>query len=385
MAEDLLGRIYELSSERHITGRRKIKLILHEIFPSPSTWQTNGISWDENYTRQNLGSVTNMSICVEFLDDERSLPYGHGLTDIRDNMPFMEDATVVGHCEKAYIDDIEVEGVKKRVLVAEGYIDEMRYPRFVAWLSEKMADGSVKGSVEIVGHSENENRIIYDGGWKETGRVPQIYDYSGYAILGIKPADDSAIIVELNNKNEKNKEDKQMDDKLMSQFVDLVKSSVTQTITELNNKSGEYEGQISELNGQLTAKDAKIAELNAALEAANATIAEKEQAITAQTTELNSLKDANAALEKDKKLAELNFVLAGFTAEEQALAQAEIDAFKADPTSVELNSITNKICVELVRKSKETHTNEQNSAGSAPDIFGGVADPQSDGDADIYG
>ena len=165
-----------------------------------------------------------------------------------------------------------------------------------------------------------------------------------------------------------------MDDKLMSQFVDLVKSSVTQTITELNNKSGEYEGQISELNGQLTAKDAKIAELNAALEAANATIAEKEQAITAQTTELNSLKDANAALEKDKKLAELNSVLAGFTAEEQALAQAEIDAFKADPTSV-----------ELVRKSKETHTNEQNSAGSAPDIFGGVADPQSDGDADIYG
>ena len=300
-------------------------------------------------------------------------------------MPFMEDATVVGHCEKAYIDDIEVEGVKKRVLVAEGYIDEMRYPKFVAWLSEKMADGSVKGSVEIVGHSENENRIIYDGGWKETGRVPQIYDYSGYAILGIKPADDSAIIVELNNKNEKNKEDKQMDDKLMSQFVDLVKSSVTQTITELNNKSGEYEGQISELNGQLTAKDAKIAELNAALEAANATIAEKEQAITAQTTELNSLKDANAALEKDKKLAELNSVLAGFTAEEQALAQAEIDAFKADPTSVELNSITNKICVELVRKSKETHTNEQNSAGSAPDIFGGVADPQSDGDADIYG
>ena len=53
------------------------------------------------------------------------------------------------------------------------------------------------------------------------------------------------------------------------------------------------------------------------------------------------------------------------------MAYAEIDAFKADPTSVELNSITNKICVELVRKSKETHTNEQNSAGSAPDIFGG--------------
>lgn len=386
MAENLLsGRISELSSERHITGRRKIKLILHEIFPSREMWQTNGISWDEAYTMQNLGSVANMSICVEFLDDERSLPYGHGLTEIRDNMPLMEDATVVGHCEKAYIDDIEVDGEKKRVLVAEGYIDEMRYPKFVAWLSEKMAAGDVKGSVEIVGHSENDNRIIYDGGWKETGRVPQIYDYSGYAILGIKPADDTAIIVELNNKSEKNKEDKHMDEKLMSQFVELVKNSVTQTITELNNKSGEYEGQISELNGQLADKDAKIAELNAALATAQATIAEKEQAITAQTTELNSLKEANTALEKEKKLAELNSALAGFTAEEQALAQAEIDAFKADPTSVELNSITSKICVELVRKSKENHTNEQNSAGAAPEIFGGVADPQDNGDADIYG
>ncbi|MCM1220759.1 MAG: hypothetical protein NC548_40340, partial [Lachnospiraceae bacterium] len=162
--------------------------------------------------------------------------------------------------------------------------------------------------------------------------------------------------------------------------------SVTQTITELNNKSGEFEGQISELNSQLTEKDAKISELNAALEAANATIAEKDQALTTQTTELNSLKEANTALEKEKKLAELNSALAAFSAEEQALAQAEIDAFKADPTSVELNSITSKICVELVRKSKENHTNEQNNAkNNTPDIFGGVADPQSDGDSDIYG
>lgn len=380
----MIGRIFEISNERQIVGRRKIRLVLHEIYQSHDVWQTNGISWDEKYTEQNLDSVTNMSICVEFLNDDRRLPYGHGLTEIRDNMPLMENATVVGHCERAYIDDIEIDGEVKRVLVADGYIDEMRYPKFVAWLAEKLADGSVKGSVEIVGHPENENRIIYDGGWKEKGRIPEVYDYSGYAILGIRPADDTAIVMELNNKLQNDKEDTQMDEKLMGQFVELVKNSVSQTITELNNKSEDYESQITELNSQLATKDAEIAELNAKITAAEADAAEKAGTIETQTAELNSLKESNATLEKEKKLAELNSALAEFSPEEQALAQTEIDAFKADPTTVEINSITSKICVEMVRKNKELHTNEQNNANT-PDIFGGVNNPEDNGEVDIFG
>ena len=382
MSKDIVGRIYEVSSERHIAGRRKIKLILHEIYPSRDIWQTNGISWDETYTAQNIESVANMSLCVEFLTEERRLPYGHGLTEIRDNMPYLENATVVGHCEKGYITDVEIDGETKRVLVAEGYIDEMRYPKFVAWLQEKMLSDGVKGSVEIVGRSEYDNRIIYDGGWKENGRVPQIYDYSGYAILGIKPADDTAIVMELNNKSNDKQEDTIMDEKTLNQIADVVKASVNQTVTELNTKSEEYEGKISELNSQVAAKDQEIAELNEKLSAAQADSAAKDQTIEAQNTELNSLKEANAALEKEKKLAELNSALAEFSPEEQALAQAEIDAFKADPNSVELNSITSKICVEMVRKNKEARTNEQNSA---PDIFGGVNTPEDKGDVDIFG
>ena len=382
MSKDIVGRIYEVSSERHIAGRRKIKLILHEIYPSRDIWQTNGISWDETYTAQNIESVANMSLCVEFLTEERRLPYGHGLTEIRDNMPYLENATVVGHCEKGYISDVEIDGETKRVLVAEGYIDEMRYPKFVAWLQEKMLSDGVKGSVEIVGRSEYDNRIIYDGGWKENGRVPQIYDYSGYAILGIKPADDTAIVMELNNKSNDKQEDTIMDEKTLNQIADVVKASVNQTVTELNTKSEEYEGKISELNSQVAAKDQEIAELNEKLSAAQADSAAKDQTIEAQNTELNSLKEANAALEKEKKLAELNSALAEFSPEEQALAQAEIDAFKADPNSVELNSITSKICVEMVRKNKEARTNEQNSA---PDIFGGVNTPEDKGDVDIFG
>ena len=382
MSKEIAGRIFELSNDRKILGRRKIKLVLHEIFATHDRWQENGISWDETYTQQNLESVTNMSLCVEFLSEERRLPYGHGLTDIRDNMPLFEDATVVGHFDKGYITDIEFDGETKRVLVAEGYIDEMRYPKFVEWLQERMEQDGVKGSVEIVGRPENDNRIIYDGGWKEKGRIPQIYDYSGHCILGIKPADDAAIVMELNNKANNNKEDITMDEKAMSQFVDAVKDSVTQTITELNSKNAEYEGKISELNGQLADKDAEIAELNEKLSAAQADVAAKDQTIADQAAELNSLKETNATLEKDKKLAELNSALAEFTPEEQALAQAEIDAFKADPTSVELNSITSKICVEMVRKNKEAHTNEQNNA---PDIYGGVNDPGDVGDVDIFG
>lgn len=376
------GRIFELSNKRQITGRRKIKVVLHEIFSNHDEWQENGISWDETYTQQTIDSVSNMSLCVEFISEDRTLPYGHGLTEIAD-MPYMEDATVVGHFERGYIDDIEIDGVTKRVLVADGYVDEMRYPKFVAWLKDRLEHGTVKGSVEIVGRPENENRIIYDGGYKEKGRIPQIYDYSGYAILGIRPADDTAIVMELNNKSQEHKEETGMDEKMMSQAVELIKSSVTQTINELNNKSGEYEKKIAELNDAVAAKDAEIAELNEKLNTANASVAEKDQAIESQTNELNSLKEANAALEKEKKIAELNSALAEFSQEEQDLAKAEIEAFKADPMSVEINSITSKICVEMVRKNKETRTVELNN--SAPDIFGGVNSPEDDGDVDIFG
>lgn len=110
--------------------------------------------------------------------------------------------------------------------------------------------------------------------------------------------------------------------------------------------------------------------------------AAKDQTIADQTTELNELKETNAALAKEKKLAELNAALTEFSPEEQALAQAEIDAFKADPDTVEINSITSKICVEMVRKDKENRANRQTN--NSPDIFGGVTTVDDKGEVDIY-
>ena len=148
MSERAFAPIYEISSENKIAGRRPIKVVLHEIFPDNTRWQENGISWKEEYVQANLHSVVGMSIVAEFLTEDRDVPYNHGMTDVReeDKLPLFEDATMVGHFDKAYVDDVEIGGVTKRCLVAEGTLDEMRYPKFVAWLRENMADSVVKGS-----------------------------------------------------------------------------------------------------------------------------------------------------------------------------------------------------------------------------------------------
>lgn len=220
MSERTSSTIYEISSENRIAGRRPIKVVLHEIFPDNTRWQENGISWKEEYVRANLHSVIGMSIVAAFLTEDRDVPYDHGMTEVReeDRLPLFEDATMVGHFDKAYIGDVEIEGVTKRCLIAEGTLDEMRYPKFVAWLREHMAESTVKGSVEIVGKPEHDGYIIYSDGWKDEGRVPQDYDYSGYAILSVKPADEAAIVMELNNKKT-DKEDETMDEKTKNELM----------------------------------------------------------------------------------------------------------------------------------------------------------------------
>ena len=384
MYERIFAPIYEISSENKIVGRRPIKVVLHEVFPDDTQFQENGISWKEEYVLANLHSVVGMSIVVEFLTEDRDVPYGHGMTDIRDedNLPLFEDATMVGHFDKAYVDDVEIGGMMKRVLVAEGTLDEMRYPRFVAWLRENMTDSVVKGSVEIVGKPEHEGHIIYSGGWKDQGRVPQFYDYSGYAILGVKPADEAAIVMELNNKKS-NKEDQKMEEKLKELMAAV--TGISTGISESNSKWDEYwakvdglQAQITQLNADIKQKEAEIAQVHAdydkelaAREAAGLT-----EANAAKEAAEASLSEANAKiaeLESTAAVAELNTALAPYTEEQQAAAKDDIDAFKANPGSVEINSIIGKICTAMVQAARDNKTAEINSA-SQIDVFGMTED-----------
>ena len=392
MYERIFAPIYEISSENKIVGRRPIKVVLHEVFPDDTQFQENGISWKEEYVLANLHSVVGMSIVVEFLTEDRDVPYGHGMTDIRDedNLPLFEDATMVGHFDKAYVDDVEIGGMMKRVLVAEGTLDEMRYPRFVAWLRENMTDSVVKGSVEIVGKPEHEGHIIYSGGWKDQGRVPQFYDYSGYAILGVKPADEAAIVMELNNKKS-NKEDQKMEEKLKELMAAV--TGISTGISESNSKWDEYwakvdglQAQITQLNADIKQKEAEIAQLRADFEKANAAQAAAEAGLTeanaAKEAAEAGLAEANskiAALENESAIAELNAALAPYTEEQRAIAKEEIDAFNANPGSVEINTIVGKICTEMVRVSRENHISETNATNEI-DVFAITDSPKQEND-----
>ena len=381
---------YEVSSKCNIAGRRPIKVILHEIFTDDSQWQENGISWLEPYVEENLHSVIGMSIVAEFLTGDRDIPYGHGMTEVRtrDNLPLFEDATMVGHFDKAYVDSVEIDGVTKRVLVAEGTLDEMRYPKFVAWLREHMEESTIKGSVEIVGKAEHDGHIIYSGGWKDQGRVPQIYDYSGYAILSIKPADEAAIVMELNNKKQK-KEEIEMDEKLKNELMAVVSGAVS----ESNSKWDEYwakveakDAEIAQLQTDIKGKEAEIAQLRADFEKANAAQAAAEAGLTeanaAKEAAEAGLAEANskiAALENESAIAELNAALAPYTEEQRAIAKEEIDAFNANPGSVEINTIVGKICTEMVRVSRENHISETNATNEI-DVFAITDSPKQEND-----
>ena len=353
-------RFLEISQATNPNGRRKVKLALHEIYPDRTQWNRNGITYLEQYTRDNADSVKGMPLCAEFLDDDKDIPYGHGLTGHIKSMPVFEDSVQVGVCEDWSIEDIEIEGETHRCLCATGYINEGRYPKFVKWIEDQVANGeTLRGSVEFVGTKDNDGEIIYDGGWKEEGRVPMIYDYSGYCILSVKPSDPSAILIELNQfKN--NLEDVEMNEEI---------SSLESKVTELNAK-------IAELNTQIEEKDKEIEELNRKCNEANAEVAKKDEEVNSKVEELNSTiaeKDAELnEMKKANRVAELNQALSSFTDEEKNYAKEEIDAFNADPFSVEINQITTKIESTSYRKIREDQKNKNLEANSMKDEFDGI-------------
>lgn len=192
----------EISQAENPNGRRAVKVVLHEIHPNNQFYNENGITYLEQYTRDNAESVKHMPLCAEFMDENKDVPYGHGLTGNIENMPIFEDSVQVGHFYDWSIEDIEIDGEKKRCLCAMGYVNESRYPHFVKWLEDKIArNEAIHGSVEFVGTKENDGEIKYDGGWKEKGRIPMVYDYSGYCIISVRPSDASAVVLELEAAN----------------------------------------------------------------------------------------------------------------------------------------------------------------------------------------
>ena len=393
----------ELSNKQGKDGMRDIRIVLHEIYPEDtfsedgtgSKTNLNGLAWREKWVAANKDSVIDKSIRVEFLDDERIETWGHGATDIgADMLPHFEDATVIGHFKRAEIENIDFgNGDMRRCLVGYGVVDAMCYPAYVEKLEADFESGEViHGSVEIIKDSEHET-IVYENGYHEESRTPQFYQYSGYAILSIKEADPSAVLLEINeNKEESNQ-----------MTAEEIKSLVEQTVSELNSQAStieqlkaDCEAKIAEAN---EARDAAIAEKNelsasaeqiqTALNEAREEISKKYEEIEALYTECETLRKELGEAKARERVGEMNEALSKFTKEEKACVSEELKAFESDPMSVEINSVVSKIYEQIGKTAKAAEANvvvaETNSAkADVEDIFGAVEESKDDEDTSIF-
>lgn len=368
-------RVFELSKKTTKNGMRKFKAVLHEVYPDDSVinntgtkFNLNGITWIEQYCQNNIDSIKNMSVTVEFIDDDRIEILGHGETGIEDGIPVYNNATVVGHFTDGYITDMKFNEETLRVCVGEGYLDYMRYKPFVDSIEQRINDGeTIFGSVEIMGKPENDNKIVYLDGWKPEGRVILDFQYSGWAILSLKPADDKSTLVEINQ----NKEVKvDMDEKVLKDIIET-------TIKETNSRNDELSTTITELNNIVAEKDGIITELNASIEQLQKALDGLKADMETYWEERRIIEEELAKAKVAQRLNELNEAIKDYSEEEQKYAEAEINAFKEDAINGNIDAIISKICVGIVAKQKEEEKiAEQNSAkeDEVEDIFSEVCD-----------
>ncbi|KAF6630915.1 hypothetical protein H6F38_13830 [Paenibacillus sp. EKM208P] len=395
----LKSSILELSQRQNAAGRRYIKWVVHEIQNDPTKWNKNGISWNEQYVNNNIESAKNMPIVVQFLDYNMSEPWGHGyLSEIKDNEPVFVDSVVVGVTDNAYVDNVEVNGKTIRALIAEGYIFEQRYSTFVDWLKGEMFDGNLpETSVEIGKKKDSSNEvIIYDGGWKEKGRVPMIYDYSGSAILGIEPSDDNAVLLELNNRTHKEKKMDKTENALIVELNNKIETK-TNEINSLTNKIGslektisEKETEISELNSTLTNEKNKSLEenekLNVEINSTKTVLQERESEIASLTSEINELKAFKKSTEDKELVAELNNSLARYTDKEKEAAKEKIETFSAEPSREKMVTILSEINSYITKTILEQRESKNNKTelNSAADVYGDILELNNNGDKMPY-
>lgn len=375
-------------SKKGENGRRNFKVILYKIHPDEcedtvngvgTEYNLNGITWLRKYCEEALPSIKGMSIRCEFLDEDRVEICGHGFTEIKDDVPLFENATVIGHFTDGYIEEMYDEnGNPFTACIGVGEIDSSCYNKFCEKLDE-LAEENIypQGSVEIM-RVPGTKGIEYKYGYKDYGRIPTKFIHSGYALLAIKPSDSAAKLLELNNK-----EDNQMNEKEAQALIDKTLSSYKQVEQTIADAKADCEAKVEEANAAVNAanaeKDAVIAEKNEL----NATVEQLQAALDAAKAEYaeldkkyNALWDARAELEKalgeakaKELIGEMNEAISIFSAEEQEYAKESIEKFKADPTSVEINSIVSEIYVGIGKAKKSAADAEkQSEINSAKDV-----------------
>lgn len=378
-----MNKILEINKRISKGGRKNIRMVLLTIHEE-GEMNRNGITWVEQYVLDNLDSIKGIPICATFLDEDKEDLYDHGYTETVESEdgksePLFLNSESVGVIEDAKIEVIEIDGETKKVLVGYGYIFCQRYPN----LCEKLESSKVKSSIEIMGTDENNRKIIYDGGYKEKGRKPMVFDFTGTCLLGVLEADENCYVLEV--AENKNKEEKlNMDE---NKIIEVIQKAITET----NAVKADTETKIAELNSQIEAKDAEIKEANEAKEAAENNASEKDSKIAELEAENAKLKEELAACKKREACEAFDAMLVNYTDDEKKCVESEINAYKENPLDGNADEIISKICRNIVENQKKAEADakiaEQNEAkeNETIDIFSEVnSDEEKDEDTNIF-
>ena len=378
-----MNKILEINKRISKGGRKNIRMVLLTIHEE-GEMNRNGITWVEQYVLDNLESIKGIPICATFLDEDKEDLYDHGYTETVESEdgksePLFLNSESVGVIEDAKIEVIEIDGETKKVLVGYGYIFCQRYPN----LCEKLESSKVKSSIEIMGTDENNRKIIYDGGYKEKGRKPMVFDFTGTCLLGVLEADENCYVLEV--AENKNKEEKlNMDE---NKIIEVIQKAITET----NAVKADTETKIAELKSQIEAKDAEIKEANEAKEVAENNASEKDSKIAELEAENAKLKEELAACKKREACEAFDAMLANYTDDEKKCVESEINAYKENPLDGNADEIISKICRNIVENQKKAEADakiaEQNEAkeNETIDIFSEVnSDEEKDEDTNIF-
>ena len=378
-----MNKILEINKRISKGGRKNIRMVLLTIHEE-GEMNRNGITWVEQYVLDNLESIKGIPICATFLDEDKEDLYDHGYTETVESEdgksePLFLNSESVGVIEDAKIEVIEIDGETKKVLVGYGYIFCQRYPN----LCEKLESSKVKSSIEIMGTDENDRKIIYEGGYKEKGRKPMVFDFTGTCLLGVLEADENCYVLEV--AENKNKEEKlNMDE---NKIIEVIQKAITET----NAVKADTETKIAELNSQIEAKDAEIKEANEAKEVAENNASEKDSKIAELEAENAKLKEELAACKKREACEAFDAMLVNYTDDEKKCVESEINAYKENPLDGNADEIISKICRNIVENQKKAEADakiaEQNEVkeNETIDIFSEVnSDEEKDEDTNIF-
>ena len=379
-----MNKILEMSTRMSKGGRKRIRMVLLTIHED-GEMNKNGITWEEQNVLNNLESIKNIPICATFLNEDKTILFDHGYTETIEldegkSEPLFNNSEVIGTIEKAKIEDLEIDGEMRRVLVGYGYLYCQRYFALCEKLIEEIANSSVKSSIEIMGKDENNSKIVYDGGYKEKGRKPSSFDFSATCLLGVEEADDSCYVIEI--AQEQKKEEIVMNEKEMRDVI-------IAAITETNSKNDELTKTINELNSAIADKDTQIADLSAKVEANATADADKDAKIEELKGKIAELEAKLDECKKAEQNSALDKALEAFTETEQKYAESEINAFREDPIAGNVDTVVNAINAGIGKAVKAAEVDakvaEQNSAKDDADldIFSEVNSVEDADDSDV--